>query len=223
MTLRRPARRLLRALLPALAAAWTLAAVADALPGRAMILVATPQLTDPTFAQTIVLVTRHGRSPPIGVILNRPTAVDLNQVFPSLDTPAPDKLFFGGPVDRGLLVYLFRGDAAAPSPDGAIELAPSLFLSRTPTLLAELLRGARAHHGLRVFGGFAGWAPGQLEREIERGDWQLLRVDEVPLFDRPPESLWPELSGRTQQRAARARNPVRAPLPDFPTPSLTPL
>jgi putative transcriptional regulator len=187
--------------------------------GPAIFLVAAAKMTDPRFAKSVILVTRHGRSPPLGVIINRPLGLKLGDALsrqykppppgaPSQASPdAPTRpaagevpLFFGGPVGSGFLVYLFRSDAAPPS--DAIKVAPDIHLGRAASSLDELLSGTRAHSGLRVFTGYAGWAYGQLEKEIARGDWHVQAVDREYLFDKDVELIWPELHRRSTQTTA---------------------
>lgn len=169
-----------------------------------LFLVADRQLTHPSFRETVVLVTRHGRGGPIGVIVNRPLDVSLDKIFPTLDVKTRQVLHDGGPVERQLLSYIFRGGKPAA---GTLAVAEKTYIARSSTLLAELLRGDRPHTGLRVVAGYAGWAPGQLENEINRGDWHVLPVDSTVLFDRPIGKMWSELHRRATQTTVRHEPP----------------
>lgn len=212
----------LRALLAGCLTATVLACPLPAqaqIDGPAVFLVAAAKMTDPRFANSVILVTRHGRSPPLGVIINRPLGMKLSEALPGHGgTVPPDAarpvppgapaaasgreipLFFGGPVGGGFLVYLFRSDA--PPPSDAIKVAADVHLGRAAGSLNELLNGTRAHRGLRVFAGYAGWAFGQLEKEIARGDWHVQAVDREYLFDKDVELIWPELHRRATQTTA---------------------
>lgn len=164
-----------------------------------LLLVASRQITHPSFHEAVVLVTRHGRGGPIGVIVNRPLEIPLKSVFPALAERGADSLYQGGPVEPQQLSFLFRGGDA---PAGTLVVAEQTYIARDPSLLSDLLLGLRPHTGLRVIAGYAGWAPGQLENEIARGDWHLLPVDSAALFDRPVTTMWADLYRRATQKTA---------------------
>lgn len=157
------------------------------------LLVASRKLTDPWFRGTVVLVTHADHSGPIGVIVNRPQDITLDKVFPAYPSARNFRLFVGGPVNPSQISYLFRSEGAVA---GTLKISENIYLAYDAFLLGELLSGARAHTGLRVVNGLAGWAPGQLENEIARGDWYILPADEEAIFDRPAEKMWPELLRR---------------------------
>ena len=184
--------------------------------GSSILLVASTQMKDPRFARTVVLVTRHGRSPPLGVIINRPLDTPLGTVIPQLsDDEAKRLLFVGGPLDPTTLVYLFR--SASGSGD-AIAVAKDIHLGRSAAVLTELLTGQRPHSGLRVFAGYSGWANEQLENEIRRGDWHVLPIDRAVLFDKDVALIWPELIRRASQQSIRMppfHRPTNSPLPSL--------
>lgn len=167
----------------------------------ALLLIATPRLAHSGFRETVVLVTRHGRGGAIGLIVNRPLDVPLARLFPSLKPGGKDRLHQGGPVEPGQISYVFRGGDRPPE---TIVVAEQTYIARSADLLAALLRGARAHTGLRVVAGYAGWAPGQLENEISRGDWLVLPVDGTAVFDLPAASMWTTLLRRATQKTAAA-------------------
>jgi putative transcriptional regulator len=229
------ARALFLRCLSALCLVAPLSAAAQ-IQGAAVFLVATPKMSDPRFTKTVILVTRHGRSPPLGVVINRPLGVKLGDVLPqSFERPSPSAkpaqgsqapalpngaqtpLYFGGPVGAGSLVYLFRSEQAPPS--DAIVVAKDVHLGRAPESLDELLSGKRVHSGLKVFTGYAGWAFGQLEHEIARGQWDVLEIDREYLFDKDVEVIWPELHRRARQVTARIDRPIDGPWPSRPGPS----
>ena len=165
------------------------------LESRSILLVATHAMTAGSFFhRTVVLVTRHGSSPPVGVIINRPTTVPLQKLFPKLpEAEAQRPIHVGGPVQTDQLTFLYR--SAQGSAD-AIPISPTVHLGRSGVTLRNLLRGELPHQGLKVFAGYSGWAPGQLEWEIHRGSWYVLPVDEKFVFDQPADHIWPELHRR---------------------------
>ena len=177
---------------------------AQAAPARAAILlIADPGLSDPNFRETVVLVGRHDRiAGPIGVILNRPLPLTLARTFPENKSLAetPDRVFFGGPVALQALFYIFR---AAKPPDDAIEVGDGVYLDWDGERLRELLARETPVEGLRVYAGHSAWAPGQLEREVARGDWKSARPEERIIFSTSPETVWTELDRRARATTAR--------------------
>ena len=169
----------------------------------AILLVADPGLTDPNFRETVVVVGRHDKvAGPIGVILNRPLPLTLARTFPENKSlaEAPDKVFFGGPVALQALFYIFK---APKPPDDAIEIGDGVYLDWDGERLKELLARAAPVEGLRVYAGHSAWAPGQLEREVARGDWKSARPEERIIFSPNPETLWTELDRRARATTAR--------------------
>lgn len=175
------------------------AEVAD---GRSVLLVAAEGMADPRFRQSVVLVTRHGRSnSTVGVIVNRALDAGLDRAFPDLKQAAQHRLHYGGPVAPGEIVFMLRSETA---PVAAITLAERLFLSSDGDSLRQLLEAPTPAIRLRVFSGFASWAPYQLESEISRGDWYLLPVDVDALFNDPLDEMWPKLWRRATQLMVQA-------------------
>jgi len=164
------------------------------------LLVAAPGMTDPRFDKTVVLLLDHDADGALGVVLNRPTAVGVEEVLPGWNTvvSAPDVVFDGGPVatDSALGVAqaagneepvgfrtMFGGSGDATGPmtgrrTGLIDLD-------TPI---ELLTGALTC--LRVFAGYAGWAGGQLEDELRAGGWFVLDSRPEDISALAPATLW---------------------------------
>jgi putative transcriptional regulator len=127
---------------------------------------------------------------PVGIIINRPMPIPVSRVFPDLKRLAQvrDKLYFGGPVDFGSVWFLVR---AATSPEHAIHVCDGVYLSADRQLLLQLLGRDKPMDSLRIFVGHAGWAPGQLEAEIERRDWTLKRAEKEAIFGGKSEHPWP--------------------------------
>lgn len=177
-------------------------------PLPSLVLIASEQMDDPRFRQSVILVTRHGgaRSGAIGVIINRPLRLSLRQLFPNIpegpESGAAPSLHYGGPVAPQNLVYLFR--TAQQVPSDVLEVHPRVYLGQSPSLLGRLLHRDLRAEGLQVFAGYSGWAPGQLEAEIRRGDWLLLPVGDEILFPKAPQALWKELLQRATQRRIAA-------------------
>jgi putative transcriptional regulator len=165
--------------------------------GPSILLIAAESMVDPRFRQSVVLVTRHGRSnSTVGVIVNRPLDAGLDRAFPDIKQAAQHRLHYGGPVAPGDLVFMLRSETA---PAASIILAERLFLSSNLGSLRQLLEAPTPATNIRVFTGFASWAPSQLESEIDRGDWYLLPVDGDALFNDPPDEMWLKLWRRATQ------------------------
>ncbi len=160
---------------------------------KAILLVASKKMADPRFRKTVLLVTKHGKSGPIGVILNRPESVTLDKLFPEYPAAKELSLFEGGPVYPGQVSYLVRGGDAA---ERTLEISSNIYLAYDLPYLEELLSGKRHYKDLRVLHGMASWAPGQLEYEVQLGDWDILPVDEAAIFEQSPSEMWKELNTR---------------------------
>ena len=157
---------------------------------NAILIVARAELADPNFAESVVLVMNNLGVAPIGLIVNRPTRISVSYLFPENPKIAklPEKIYFGGPVDLGRVWFLFR---ARTPPEHSVRAFDDFYLSGDRELLAKLLARDKPTEGLRIFAGYSGWAPGQLEAEIERGDWTSRRADKDTIFDRKLERAWP--------------------------------
>jgi putative transcriptional regulator len=155
-----------------------------------MLLVAAPSLVDPNFRRCVVLILDHDQTGTLGVILNRQLDVPVRDVLPDWtgDVSEPATLFGGGPVapDSALAVGVL--DAGAPdAPLGWRMMHGRVGLVDLDTP-AEVITGAL--RGMRVFAGYAGWSPGQLEAEVEHGGWLLLHALDDDVLTPDPERLW---------------------------------
>ena len=164
-------------------------------------LIAKPGLADPNFNETVVLVTQTQDSSTVGVIVNRPTDLKLTQFLADgFETGKyADAVFFGGPVMRQALVTVFQSDAPPQAP--AFHVLRKLYMSLHPDNLKELL--ASGDRRYRVYSGFSGWAPRQLESEFEREGWFVLPADEEMVLRKDTSGLWRELLERVQARKTR--------------------
>lgn len=185
----------------------TLAAAAVPAPAaesqaNAIFLVARRDLNDPNFRETVVLVTHPPRGAPFGVIINRPLDQPLAEVFP--DQPSlkgrKEVLYFGGPVARQGLVFLVR---SPNPPQGVMMVLRNVFFTSDVELIEKLFKRKDPLAGLRVFAGYSGWAPGQLQNEIARGGWHVVPADAESVFDKDPAGLWPELIERASSKQTK--------------------
>lgn len=147
----------------------------------AMFIVARRVVSDPFFAHSTVLVVNDLGPAPVGLIMNEPTSIPVGRLFTGERRLAavPGRVYFGGPIGLDHLWFLFR---ALEPPRGAVEVCRGVYLSADAILLRRLLARAKPMAGLRIYLGHAGWAPGQLQAEIEMGAWSLERVDSRAIF-----------------------------------------
>ncbi|MEM7355662.1 MAG: YqgE/AlgH family protein [Acidobacteriota bacterium] len=163
-------------------------------PAKGVFLVAGRDLRDPNFARTVVLLVAYGPDGAAGVIVNRPLETTLGDALPELekaDEPSP-ALYFGGPVEPRRIWMLLRSE---DQPDGTESVLEDVYVSSRSSVLEHLL--GEEEKNFRVYSGFAGWAPEQLDWEIERGSWWLIEADADSIFTEDPSDLWQRLIRRT--------------------------
>ena len=186
------------------------------IPKAGRLLVATPLLGDPNFKRTVVLIVEHEEPQgTLGVVLNRPTEVGVGRVLEQWTelVTEPSVVFRGGPVapNSALALALIPG---TDEPVGwrALDGVPALArlglldLDTPPGLLATAISG------LRVYVGYAGWSPGQLEAEIADGAWYVLEAEPGDVFVADPDALWRQVLRRQDSDLAFV-----ATYPDDPT------
>jgi putative transcriptional regulator len=179
---------------------FAVSATAQVEPANGLLLIAKPGLPDPRFRDTVILVTQTKDFQTVGVILNRPTQVRVQQLREDLPRDGyAGPVFFGGPVLERVLVALFKRDQ--PPTEPAFHVLKGVYLSMHPALVEPLL--ARRDAEVRVFAGFSGWAPRQLESELARDSWYVLPATEELLFRKDTSGMWQELLHKaTSKRAA---------------------
>lgn len=157
------------------------------------LLIAMPGLADPNFWRAVVLLGVHSSEEgAFGLVVNRQLDVELHEVLSELGQDAGEGalpgVFSGGPVQPSHGFVLFEGDAVPPDSDD-ISIADSIVVSGSVETLARLTRDPA---GTRFFLllGYAGWHPGQLEREIEENSWVVAPLDPAILFETPVEERW---------------------------------
>jgi putative transcriptional regulator len=170
-----------------------MADTSESLQGK--LLVAGTSLNDPNFARTVVLLLAHGDQGALGLVLNRPTVTSVSSPLPEWEELAsePAVVFVGGPVTEGTICLArVKSDTSAPT-SGFIPLQGTLGtvnLESDPALVAPSLEQ------LRIFAGYAGWGPGQLEAEMEAGAWWALDARDEDTFCDEPGDLWKKVLRR---------------------------
>ncbi len=150
------------------------------------LLVAAPSLGDPNFSRTVVLIAEHGPEGAMGLVLNRPLGVRVAEAVPILRdfVPEGESVHIGGPVQPEAVMAL--GDFVDADRAAAIAFATVGFLPAD----AEETLDPTALLRARVFAGYAGWGPGQLEGEMDEEAWVVVPARADDCFAEDPEQLW---------------------------------
>ncbi len=152
------------------------------------LLVASPLLADPNFFRTVVLVLQHHDDGAVGVVLNRPSGSPVDAHLPAWAPLAADPrvVFVGGPVEEAVAIAL--GDAGEEMPVAGLRIVD--------------LESVQAGTWVRVFSGYAGWSPGQVEAELEEGSWMVVEARMEDARTPDPGALWHDV-------LRRQRGPLR--------------
>ncbi|HEX5366694.1 MAG TPA: YqgE/AlgH family protein [Acidimicrobiales bacterium] len=178
---------------------------ADSTAGR--LLIAEPMLGDPNFDRAVVLMIEHSRRGALGVVLNRPTELEVGAVLEGwapLAAPPP-VLYAGGPVEQNGVLALGRRHARARSrdiPGWTTVLGPvgTVDLHLDPDDLAPWLSG------IRLFAGYSGWGGGQLEAELAEGAWLVVPATADDVFAPDPDAMWRAVLRRQGGKLAMLAN-----------------
>jgi len=158
---------------------------------RGHLLIAGPALVDPNFWRSVVLVGEHSEDGALGVILNRASEATVDEAVPELAVLVDDigSIHVGGPVQPSAIVVL--ADFVEPERAGSLVLDSVGFLPSEvdPDALGELRKA-------RVYAGYAGWGPGQLDDELEEGSWIVEPALPEDVFTPEPEGLWSDVLRR---------------------------
>jgi len=159
-------------------------------------LVASRNLRDPNFFETVVLLIDYDRRGAMGLVINRPSKLTLSTVLPNIEGSQheTDTVHIGGPVAISRMLLLIRSDI---QPEGAHHVFEDVYVSSSPALLQRMIDESETGERFRVYAGHAGWAPGQLDGELSRGGWHVMQADADTVFGKEPSEIWPELIRRT--------------------------
>ena len=154
-------------------------------------LIATPHMSDPRFAETVIYLCVHNEEGAMGLVINQPLKdVSLADILANAGIPYPDELpgpvYLGGPVETSHVFMIYSSDYSIFN---QLVVSPGVSLSRDPQLFYDLAAG----HGPRYYLvtlGYAGWAPGQLEAELSVDGWLALPAHEDIIFATPDQHKW---------------------------------
>jgi putative transcriptional regulator len=171
-------------------------------PAKGRFLVASRQLLDPHFSQSVVLLIEYDRNGAIGVIINRPSKMKLSTVMPEIEElrQRPDTIYLGGPVANNQLMLLIR---TTNPPEESRLVFQDVHVSSSQKVIQRMLQNPEGEERFRVYAGYAGWAPGQLDNEIAAGGWYVLRADPEIVFDKSAAEIWPDLIHRSSAKWVR--------------------
>ncbi len=161
------------------------------------LLVASPRLIDPNFARTVVALLNHDEKGAMGLVINRPSDMPVADHLPEWVVErlvSPPVVFYGGPVEQAAAIGLRESYQAG----GAVTPIRGVSMMN----LSEEEEAARTQGRVRVFAGYAGWGPGQLEEELEEESWIILPAFAGDVFSSAPACLWAEVLGRQGGRIA---------------------
>ncbi|MBW1686180.1 MAG: YqgE/AlgH family protein [Deltaproteobacteria bacterium] len=160
--------------------------------GNGVFIVATGKLATSMFAESVILITHYESGGTMGLTVNRPSEIPLSKAFPDIERlqGESDALFLGGPVRPRAVFALLQSDQPQV---GMERVAEGIYFSRGLDPMLEDPSRDLSGDSTRVFAGYTGWAPGQLEAEIERGDWIVAWENPAVAFTRDVKKLWRKL------------------------------
>jgi putative transcriptional regulator len=175
--------------------------------GKGRFLVAARELKDPNFSESVVLLIDYNRNGALGLVINRTTEVRLSMMFPEMEgfRQSTDNLFIGGPVAADHLMLLIR---SGDQPEDSFRVFEDIYITSSQAVFQKMAEEKRWK--FRVYAGHAGWAPGQLDQEVSRGDWHILPADAETIFEKVPSGIWPELIRMTSGLWVKALAPSSA-------------
>ncbi len=160
----------------------------DLAPAVGRILIAEPFLSDPNFARSVVLLCEHGDEGTVGFVVNRSTDLTLSDLLPDVYAGGLN-IYQGGPVQMDTLHMLH----SSPANLGGNEISPGVYWGGSYEALQDMIaNGTYDEEHLRLFVGYSGWSPGQLDKELGEGSWIVTDLAPRLLFDTSPQNIWKE-------------------------------
>ena len=197
--------------------ALALAGTSTGEPGPGMFLVARRALDDSHFGQSVVYLVEHGEDGTLGLIVNRPSEINLSEAVPDIEDKqaTAHTLYYGGPVGLPMILMLVRSESAT---EGMAHVADNVYISADRPVFDEVLAAKKPENEVHFYIGHSGWAAGQLDFELARGSWHVVAADTDAIFSGETESMWNRLIERLEPRGIQVDN--RASLPILASASL---
>jgi putative AlgH/UPF0301 family transcriptional regulator len=174
------------------------------------LLVAPRNAPDPRFAGTVILLVQYDRQSAVGLMVNRRTETPISRALQEwkLAKQKSDPVYSGGPMEVNGVLALLR---LATKPGDAAHVVGDVYVASSRSLVKKALTAGTGPGAFRIYLGYCGWGPGQLENEVELGVWYIFSGNAGLVFDSDPASLWSRLIVRTEQRIVRDLAPNRGP------------
>jgi putative transcriptional regulator len=171
--------------------------------GRGVFLVASRNLLDPNFSQTVVVLIEYSPEGAVGLIINRQTDIRLSKVLPDMKAlrKRKDTVFVGGPMGVDQLLLLVRSGI---KPEDSYQVIEDVYLCSSLDVLGDIVRRKAGGGEFRAYAGYAGWSPGQLDSEVARGDWYVITAETESIFSQAPQEVWPRLIERSTAQWTKA-------------------
>ncbi len=160
--------------------------------GKGVFLIATPALRDPNFRQTVILLCEHSPEGALGVVLNRPTEMNIMEILPQIPVLESQGhcVFSGGPVQKESLLVLYHLNEEIEDTHAVLD---GVYLGGNFETLNRLLEVPQEKEFFRAYMGYSGWGPGQLENEMESGSWLTMPAQSNMVFENHSVRLWPKV------------------------------
>ena len=172
---------------------------ADSLPGKGKLLVATELVRGSDFEESVILLLQYDENGAAGLIVNKPTLAPPTTVLPDIEEMERyvGNLYYGGPVALNSIQALLRSGTPPGQSDHIID---DIYIVPIDD---DLIDGSTDTSTLRLYIGFAGWAPGQLDGEMQRGSWHIVPASGQSIFEADPDEIWRDLAPPVTLRAAQ--------------------
>jgi len=156
-------------------------------------LIASRQLKDPRFEETVILLIHHDSDGSVGLIINLPTTTKLSDLVPDIkEQPGKEHFaYIGGPVGMNQVLLLLR---SRNKPEGCQWIFGDVYVSASRSVFDQLIKGPSGETTFRAYAGYAGWGAGQLEQEVLQGSWQIAGADAGVIFKKPSSEIWKNLN-----------------------------
>jgi putative AlgH/UPF0301 family transcriptional regulator len=170
--------------------------------GPGKLLVASRELGDPNFAQTVILLVHYDAESVVGLMLNRRTDLPISRVLTQLEAAKSrsDPVYLGGPVETPTIFALLR---STDKLEGAEHVFGGVYWISTKAALEKTISSRPDPAAFHVYLGYAGWTPDQLKTELRLGGWFIFQADNQTVFNANPGSLWQEMIKKTELEMAR--------------------